>query len=125
MNTPTIDEVLAKHSKDNMTAEQVRDSERIYFGQDEVLPAMREWALIGLRRVNRELDDKSKEIELLVKNNNDLKDKCAALELTENRNKGLYRALQGLVKDVRSKPNDTRYDVHLKIAEAVLQNYQI
>ncbi len=33
---------------------------------------------------------------------------------------GLYRALQGLVKNIRSKSNDTRYNTHLKIAEAIL-----
>ena len=41
---------------------------------------------------------------------------------TDGREQGLYRALQGLVKDVRSKPNDTRYNTHLKIAEAVLKS---
>ena len=35
---------------------------------------------------------------------------------------GYHRALQGLVNDVRRKPNDTRYDTHLKIAEALLKS---
>jgi len=38
-------------------------------------------------------------------------------------NKRLTEALEGLVKDVRSKPNDTRYATHLKIADAAL-NYK-
>jgi hypothetical protein len=40
----------------------------------------------------------------------------------KKRCEGLYRALQGLVNDVRSKPNDTRYNTHLKIAEALLKS---
>lgn len=34
-----------------------------------------------LRKANRTIDEKNKEIELLVKNNNDLKDRCEKLEL--------------------------------------------
>lgn len=34
----------------------------------------------------------------------------------------MLEALKGLVKDVKSKPNDTRYATHIKIAEAAIQS---
>lgn len=34
-----------------------------------------------LRKANRTIDEKDKEIEILVRNNNDLKDRCEKLEL--------------------------------------------
>lgn len=36
----------------------------------------------------------------------------------------MREALQGLVNDVRSKPNDTRYATHLKIADLALSTHE-
>lgn len=36
----------------------------------------------------------------------------------------LLNALQGLVNDVKNKPNDTRYATHIKIAESTIKKYK-
>ena len=46
---------------------------------------------------------------------------CAERELIKKQKSELFAALQGLVNDVKNKPNDTRYATHIKIAEAAIK----
>jgi hypothetical protein len=37
----------------------------------------------------------------------------------------LYLALTGLMQDIRNKPNDTRYNIHMKIAKDAIEKAKL
>lgn len=69
------------------------------------------------------------ELELITENRDHLRqlliEAQSDVKTFQEKAEELYIALDGLVKDVKNKPNDTRYATHIKIAEGALNNFRM